>query len=260
LTISGFIGLAFILTFLGLVALFTLVGRQRTIAGLRPISAFTKLRRAIGLAVEAGSRLHISIGRGNLTGTESAAAFAGLSLMERITQSASSGDNPPIATSGDAALSILTNDTLKGTYRDIGISEQYDPKRGQLTGLSPFSYAAGVLPIIQDKKTTAHTLIGHFGNEVALITDAAERNGDLTVAGTDNLPAQAILYATAQEPLIGEEIYAGGAYFRPDSWHTASLLAQDIIRWLIVLFILGGILLKSAGLDQTLSNLLGGLG
>lgn len=53
-------------------------------------------------------------------------------------------------------------------------------------------------------------MIGNFGSEAALINEAAERSGSLTLAGTDTIPGQAVLYATAQEPLIGEEVFAGG--------------------------------------------------
>ncbi len=259
MTFAGLIGLVFILAFFGLIILFSVARRDGAGAKLRPIAAFIKLRRAIGLAVEAGSRLHISIGRGNLTGTESAAAFAGLSALKGMIHSASSGDNPPVATTGDASLSILTRDTISGTYREIGISEQYHPNSGQLTGMTPFSYAAGTLPLVEDPKTTTHILLGHFGNEVALISDAGQRSGDLTLAGTDNLPAQAILYATAQEPLIGEEVYASGAYIQENAMHIASLRAQDVIRWLLAAIILGGIALKFAGLDNLFNSLLEGL-
>jgi hypothetical protein len=68
------------------------------------------------------------------------------------------------------------------------------------------------------------------------------------MAGSDNLAAQAVLYATAQEPLIGEEMFAGGAYADSSPFHTASLTVQDILRWLAILVMLGGALLKMAGI------------
>ena len=90
-------------------------------------------------------------------------------------------------------------------------------------------------------------LIGSFGNEVALITDAAERKEGMTLGGTDNLTGQAVLFATAQEPLIGEESYAGGAYLGAGRMHTASLYVQDIIRWVLIGLIVLGSLLKLFG-------------
>lgn len=259
MNLIGLIGLVFILIFLGLIIVFTVAKREHPERNLRKISAYFRLRRAIGLSVESGSRLHISIGRGTLTGTESAVAFAGLSTLEGIIRSASTGDNPPIATTGDASLAIILQDTLRSTYEDIGIREQYRSTSGQLTGFTPFSYAAGALPVLDDEKTTAHFLIGHFGNEAALLTDASERGGDLMMAGTDNLPAQALLYATAKEPLIGEEVYASGAYILLNPMHIASLRAQDILRWVLVIFIFAGIILKFLGADKIFMDLLGGL-
>ncbi len=252
-------GLAFTLAFFGLIILLTVANRERPAPNLRAIPGFIKLKKAIGLAVESGSRLHLSIGRGNLTGPESSVAFVALSVLERLIRLSSTSDKPPTTTTGDASLAIVTRDTYTGAYREIGISELYTPKAGQLTGFTPFSYAAGTIPIVQDEKTNTHILIGHFGSEVALIAGAGERSGDMTLAGTDNLPAQAILYATAQEPLIGEEVYASGAYLRAGIMHFASLRAQDIIRWLLVVIILGGIALKLIGLDQIFTDLLGGL-
>jgi hypothetical protein len=93
----------------------------------------------------------------------------------------------------------------------------------------------------------ANLLIGSFGNEVGLIADAGERSGSMTLAGTDNLTGQAVIYATAQEPLVGEDPYAGGAYMGAGGMHLASLTAQDIVRWIIILAILVGAILNLVG-------------
>ena len=47
--------------------------RRKSTPVFREIPAFARLRKAIGLAVEEGSRLHISLGRGGLTTPQSAA-------------------------------------------------------------------------------------------------------------------------------------------------------------------------------------------
>ena len=67
------------------------------------------------------------------------------------------------------------------------------------------------------------------------------------MGGTDNLTGQAILFAAAKEPLIGEETYAGGAYLGAGPMHLASLYAQDILRWIIIGLILIGAILKLFG-------------
>lgn len=255
-TFTGLLSLIFIILFFGLIAVFAFAGRNQSEMNFRKIPAFDKLSNAIGLAIEAGTRLHISLGRGSITRPESAAAFVGLSMLERLARSASTGDSPPIITTGDPALAILAQDTLKTSYQDIGLIDQYDPTLVQLAGVTPFSYAAGTLPAVREKKSSTSILVGSYGAEVALLTDGGERSSNMTLAGTDDISAQAILYATAHEPLIGEELYAGGAYIQAGAIHSASLRAQDAIRWMIVVIILGGILANLLGLDQIILSVL----
>ena len=223
-----------------------LVLRRKAPSVFRDIPALTRLRKAVGLVVEDGSRLHVSLGRGALTAPQSASALAGLALLRRLADLTSAGDQPPIVTSGEATLAILSQDTLQAAAK---FSQQvaFDPTTGRLTGLTPFSYAAGAIPVIRDENVSANLLMGNFGVEVALLTDAVERENTFVLAGSDNLTAQAVIYASAQEPLIGEEIYAAGAYVESGPLHTASLTVQDILRWMIIAVILVGALLTLAG-------------
>ena len=221
--------------------------RRKSSPPFREIPAYTHLRQAVGRVVEDGTRLHVSLGRGALITAQSASALLGLTLLRRLAELTSAGDLPPIATSGDAAVAILSQDTLQ-TASKASAQGAYDPTAGRLTGLTPFSFAAGAIPAIRDENISANVLIGNFGVEAALLTDAAERMDTFTLAASDNLAAQAVLYASAQEPLIGEELYAAGAYMDAGAMHSASLTVQDILRWLIILTILVGALLKLAGI------------
>jgi hypothetical protein len=234
-----------VLVFFGLMLGVAFILRRREAPRLREILAFKRLHRAIGLAVEDGSRLHISLGRGQMLSRQSAIGYVGLSILDRIGRSTSISDRPPVATSGEGSLGILSQDSQRAAAKYLGVES--DPMWGRVTGLTPLSYAAGTLSFIEEEEIGANLLIGSFGNEVALITDAAERKEGITLGGTDNLTGQAVMFAAAQEPLIGEETYAGGAYLGAGRMHTASLYAQDILRWVLIGLILIGALLKLFG-------------
>lgn len=221
--------------------------RRRSPAALRRIEAYETLNRAVGLAVESGTRLHFSLGRGTLYAARGASALAGLAMLRRLSERTSVSDNPPIVTSGDATLAILSQDTLQSGYRAAGAEDQYRFTTGRLTGLTPFSFAAGTIPTIHDEKVSTNVFIGDFGPEAALLTEAAERQDSTLVAASDNLSAQSVFFASSQEPLIGEELFAAGAYVGAGPAHEASLNAQDILRWLVILGILVGSLLKFVG-------------
>ena len=243
----GMIGLG-LLALAAILLLVFLYLRRKTPAILRRIEAYERLNRAVGLAVENGTRLHISLGRGNLFTARGGSALAGLALLRRIAERTSVSDRPPIATSGDATLAILSQDTMLSGYRAAGAEDQYRFSTGRLTGLAPFSYAAGTMPLARDENVSATVVLGDLGAEAALVAESADRENNSIIAASDNLSAQAILYAAAQEPLIGEELFAAGAYTGAGPSHEASLNVQDILRWLVILAMLAGALLKLAGL------------
>jgi len=223
--------------------------RRKTPAVLRRIEAYERLNRVVGLAVETGMRLHISLGHGNLFTSRGGSALAGLAMLRRLSERTSMSDRPPIVTSGDASLSILSQDTLQAGYRAAGAENQYRASTGRLTGLTPFSYAAGTIPVTRDEMVSANVVIGDFGSESALLVEAADRQDANLIAASDNLSAQSILFASAQDPLIGEELFASGAYVGAGVSHEASLQVQDVLRWLVILAIVGGALLKFVGFN-----------
>jgi uncharacterized protein DUF6754 len=218
--------------------------RRRTPGALRVIEAYERLNRSVGLAVENGTRLHISLGRGNFFTTRAGSALAGLAMLRRLAERTSLSDRPPVVTSGESALAILSQDTLQSGYRAVGAEDQYRFTTGRLTGLTPFSYAAGTMATIHDESVSANIFIGDFGAESGLLAEASDRENTSLIAASDNLSAQSIFYASSQDPLIGEELFAAGAYVGAGASHEASLNVQDILRWLIILAILIGSVLK----------------
>jgi hypothetical protein len=244
-SLGGLFGLAFAVAALVLMLGYAGVAAKRGTRPLREIQTFQRLQRAVGLAVEAGTRLHLSLGRGNFLSTQVGAGFVGLGVLDRIARSTSISDKPPVSTAGEATLSILAQDTQRSVAYDLG--GVFDPLQGQLTGVTPLSYAAGTGALIGGEGVGANLLVGNLGAEVALIAEAGERAGSPTLGGTDNLTGQAVLFASADHPLIGEEVFASGAYLGAGKLHHGSLYAQDVLRWVLILAILIGAFLKLLG-------------
>jgi hypothetical protein len=240
-------GLGIILFFILLLGLFSLLYRKQVDQKIRDIPAYTRLSHAISVAVESGRRIHLSLGTGGIEGIKGASGLSGLSILKLIAWKTSLSDRPVVASSGESTLAILSQDTLSSSERSLNVSDRFEPSSSQLTGLTPTSYTVGAFPIIYNPEVSANVFIGSFGSEVSLLTDASERTGNLSVAGSENIAAQAVIYATAQEPLIGEELYAGGAYLNAERMHIASLRAQDFLRWVLILTILAGVILKVMG-------------
>jgi len=255
---TGFTGIVVIVLFVGLMVFFSFINKDRKTFNIRPIPAYKKIIEEINVAVEDGSQLHISLGRGGITGPESAAALAGLGILKQVIEKSSVCDHPPVASTGNPVISILAQDTIKGGSKAISVTDNIKNPSGELIGVTPFSYAAGALSTIRNDNVSANIHTGYFGNEITWITTAGERQSSSTIAGTSQLPAQAVIYASASDPLIGEELFAGGAYLGAGKMHQASISAQDVVRWIIIFIILASVFLNIFGVDVFIEKILAG--
>lgn len=241
---EGVAGLVLALVSGGLILFFALRWRERPKPPLRMIPAFRRLRQSTGLTIEDGKRIHVSLGSANILSPNAASALVGLGTLERIAQLGMISDRPPIVTSGEGTLAVLSQDSLRYAYRSGNAMERYDASLARLSGVTPFSFAAGALPVIHKDDVLTNIFIGNFGPEVALLSDAAEREASYSLAASDSLPAQAVMYATAVDTLIGEELFAIPAYLNAGPFHRASLQIQDILRWILIAVLAGGGFIK----------------
>jgi hypothetical protein len=246
MTLVHLFGLIFVLVFLILIMVYASGDRKIPIENFRVINAFNRLKQALGLAVETGNRLHLSLGRGKIIGLQSSIGFESLSLLSQISNITSTTDRPTLTSAGEGAWMILSQDTMRGAAEAIDVP--FDFSQGRLTGFTPLPFAAGAVDVALNEEVGTNILVGHFGGELALITEAGERGGSVNIGGTDNIPGQAIMFAAAHEPLIGEEVFAGGAYMGAGEAHKASLRAQDILRWVVIIMIVVGAVLKLVGI------------
>lgn len=237
-------GLVVLVAFIGLMFFFVGPGRRLRVS-FREMPAFDALGKAVERAVEAGERVHISLGTGSVIGSDSAPALVGLAVLSRVARATSMSDRPVVATAGDGAMAILAQDTLRTAYREVNRAERYDPTSGRLLGSTPFSYVAGLPLVLALEDVSVHMLNGSFGVEGALAADLGQRTAYFVIAGTDDIQTQALLYATAENPLIGEEVFASGAYLNVGNMHRASLQAQDWIRYGLIAVILLGVIVQT---------------
>ncbi len=216
--------------------------RKRKVV-FRAIPALQRARRALGLSVEDGSRIHLSIGKASIFSPTNASALVGLSTLERVAQLSLVSDRPPVASSGEGTLTVLSQDTLQAAYRIANVPEQYDSERGRLTGATPMSYTAGTLPVIHQERISANLFVGNFGPEAGLMAAASEHENAFSLGASDALDAQAVFYVTAEEALLGEELFAVPGYLQAGAIYQTSLRVQDILRWVVIgLMVLSAIL------------------
>jgi hypothetical protein len=251
--VAEILSLLVLLLIAALMLTFTVMARRKGAVPrvLRPIEAYQSLPATVGTAVETGRRLHFSLGTGAVGDTDTAATLAGLVVLDQISDAAAVSDRPPIVTTADGASMLLAQDTLRAVYTRQNALTRYDPESAQVVGLTPASWGAAQTMLARDEAVAGALLLGSVNTEAALLTEGGQRAGVTTLAGADNLQAQAVLFATADHPVVGEDLFAGGAYVGRAPAHVASLTAQDVVRLLIGAAILLGVVWRTV---QSLGN------
>lgn len=216
------------------------IRRRRDLVTLRPIPAYTTLPLMVGEAIEANRPVHISFGSASLGGSSTALTLASAELFYQTAQRAAIGAVPPILTVSDTTAIPLGQDTLRRAYRSRNLLDRYPQGRVRWypAGARSVAFAAALTATLGDDRVANNVLVGSFGPELALITEAAARRNQGVIAASDQPEGQAVAYVMSDQPLIGEEIFTAGAYLGDSASHRASVVTLDLLRLLLILAIL----------------------
>jgi hypothetical protein len=212
------------------------VRRRRTAFDLRDIPAYTSMPMMVGAAIEANRPLHLSPGSAGLAGNSTLLALASAELFYQVSQRSAISNISPILTVSDTTGIALGHDTLRRAYQSRNLVQHY--RRGNVrwypSGARSLAFAAALTATMGDDDVGANFMVGSFGPELALIADAAYRRDQPIIAASDQLEGQAVAFAVSDRPLIGEEIFAAGAYLGGESSQVGSIVTQDVLRWLLI--------------------------
>lgn len=229
-----------LLAFAATVIATQVIRRRQTAFPIRVIPAYNALPLMVGASIEANQPLHMSLGSGGLGGRDTLLTLASAELYYQIGRQAAIGATSPLVTTSDSASIPLGYDILRRAYAARGTLENFDNRGVQWypNGSRSLAFAAVVTAILGIEQVNANVLVGSFGLELALIAEGTQRRGQSLIAASDQLVGQAVAYAMADQPLIGEEIFSAGAYLGDEARYKAALITQDLLRWLLILLLI----------------------
>ncbi len=212
---------------------------------LRSIPGYDALSRYVGEATESGRSLHMSMGTGGIGTEVTAESLAGLTVLEHVAFQAALSGLKPIITVSDPSLLPVAQDAVRNSYALHGYLEEYDPSCVRFISPDNVAYAAGVTDVLDHGEVAANIMVGSFGDEVLLMSEVGARRGIDQVGGTASAQILPFIYASMDHSLIGEEIFAAGAYLLNKTSHIASLTVQDWLRTAIIITIVIGVLVRT---------------
>jgi hypothetical protein len=219
-------------------AIITLIGAVRfKNMPLRRVPGIDGLQKAVSQAVESGRGAHISYGAAGLPESSTLSALASAEMSYQVAVRAALADSLTRITMSNPVILGVAQDRLRRAYRLRGSLDRY---RGTLarwypgSGLS-LAFAAGVSTLMIEEDLAANALLGRFGTEMILLGEVAMRYDRNLVAHSDQIEGQAVAYVVSANTLFGEELYAGPAYFERRPVFVGGVLAQDVIRLILVI-------------------------
>jgi hypothetical protein len=241
------VGLVALLFFFIVLLLTLLVYRRQRVPAMRSIAAFDALPDQIGRATESGQVLHVSLGTGGIGGSDTVSSLAGLSVLANLADQGVAADTPPLVTISAPTLLPLAQNVLRQAYIRRGRRRDFHWTQVRLVSPSPLAYALGTMDVLKHEPVLANAMFGAFGPEVGLIAHAGVDANLTQISGSGDARALSILYTSADSVAIGEELYSAGVYLDRTPAREASLVAEDLARIGLVLFVILVVSLRLMG-------------
>ena len=230
--------LAYLLVFTGLLLAF--IGRARK-GGLflRRISGLSAIDQAVDRAAETGRPVFFLPGRLGITNISTiAATFILGEIAKRAAALGARIKVPHI----DPLVMAVCQETVENAYWEAGRRDDYQEEINFYLTDDQFAYTAALNGMMVREKPAAVFYAGYYHAESLLLAEVGAETGALQIAATDAELQLPFFFMTCDHTLIGEELYAAGAYLSRDPVLFGTLRGQDAGK----LFIIGVILLSLA--------------
>ena len=213
---------------------------RRAIGGqkifIRRIPGIDAIDESIGRAVEMGRPISFTTG---LSGV-GPLLYACLGILRHVARSAAIFKSRLLIPASDPEALAMTDATLQNAYRAEKRFANYDPSSIRYLSSEQFAYASGYIGLIQREQVGSAFLFGSFAAESLILAEAGQQVGALQVAGTTSAEQVPFFITTCDYTLIGEEVYASGAYLSEEPVQSGSLRGQDLVKLLLISLITAG--------------------
>ncbi|MDR2337240.1 MAG: hypothetical protein LBE20_01150 [Deltaproteobacteria bacterium] len=208
---------------------------------VRKISGIAAIDETIGRSIELGRPISFTSGLASI----GPVFYACLSVLQHIARKVASFNAKLFVPCYDPETLVLSDITIQNAYKKEKRFANYDPGTTRYLSSSQFAFASGYIGIIQRENVGGAFLFGTYAAESLILASAGQEIGAMQVAATTSNEQIPFFITTCDYTLIGEELFAAGAYLSQDPVQTGSLKAQDIIKSSLLVLIIVGVLIST---------------
>ena len=231
---------AFAILIAPVIAVLIPIAKRGSEVYIRPIPAIQAVEEAIGRATEMGKPILYVPG---ISTIQDVATIAALNILAPVAQKAAQYDSKLIVPNYDPIVFTITQEVVKEAYLQAGRPDAYRDEDVFYLSARQFAYAAAVNGIMVREKPATNFFLGMFFAESLLLAETGNMTGAIQIAGTDAVTQLPFFIVACDYTLIGEELYAAGAYMGDDPKLTGSLKGQDWSKAICIFFLIAFALL-----------------
>ena len=202
---------------------------------LRTIPGLKAVEEAVGRSTEMGRPILYVPGIMDMNEVETVAGVVVLGHVANMTAQYETELDVPVAR---AIVMQSARQVTKEAYLTQGRPEMYNEDMVHYITDDQFAYAAAVNGIMQRDEPAACLYMGKFFAESLLFAETGNSIGAIQIAGTGSQTQIPFFVTACDYTLMGEEFFAASAYLSKEPELIAGITAQDIIKVILVGFIL----------------------
>lgn len=211
---------------------------------IRRLPGLDAIDEAIGRATEMGRPVMYFPGQNGLSDAQTLASF---SVLGYVGRSCARYDTRLIAVTGTVNVYPVMEGIVQQGYVSIGKGDRYDSTMVRFLSSGWGAFTSAAQGTMKREQAAAALYFGAFFAESMLLTEVGSLMGAIQVGSTAQTGQLPFFIAACDYTLIGEELYAAGAYLATDAVPKANLVALDYFKILTVAMLVIGVVAATMG-------------
>jgi hypothetical protein len=218
---------------------------------IRKIPGLDAIGEAIGRCTEMGRPVHYTFGT-DVFGANHLASFEVLSYTAAMCARVGTDI---IATTSKPEITPIVEEIIRSAYVKEGKAENFKPDNVRFMSSEQTAYIQGIHGIFMRERPAANLMLGAFHAESLQLSEVGQQIGAIQIGGTGRTIQIPFFVATCDYVLIGDELFAAGAYITRQPGQVGGLFAQDFGKWVTIAVVIIGTLMTTMGV-KTLTDLM----
>ncbi len=213
---------------------------------IRPLPGVKAIEDAVGRATEMGKPIIYSPG---IAAIEDISTLASISILSKVAETVAEYGTRMVIPNFNPVVYTVTDEVCKSAFQKTGHPDAYRPEDIYFLTDRQFAYAAGIAGIMAREKPAANFFLGYFMAESLILSESGSMTGAIQIAGTDSISQIPFFIVSCDYTLIGEELYAAGAFMGSDVRLLGGLKGQDYVKLVIMILLIVGFLAHLFGVS-----------